>query len=168
MEHAEEWRAIEGYDGAYEVSNLGRVRSLKFGKVRVMRLLDNQCGYLKARLHEGGSEHVPYVHRLVAMAFLPKPPQDRVQVNHINSDSKDNRAINLEWVTQSENQRHASKSSKQTRMDEGAVLQIAKDVFCSGLGTHETAVRNGVSTRVVRLIKSGTIHAKLTAHLRGG
>lgn len=166
MEHAEEWRTIEGYDGDYEVSNFGRVRSLRFGRVRVLRLLDNLCGYFKASLSKDGKARHPYVHRLVAKAFLPKPSLARVQVNHINSDSKDNRATNLEWVTESENKMHASKSSKRKRMGKDVALQIAEDVFLSGLGTHETAVKHGVSTRVVRLIKSGTRHAKLTAHLR--
>lgn len=166
MEYAEEWRPIDGYEGVYEVSNLGRVRSLKFGKVRMRAFIDNLCGYFKVCLCRDGKKQLPYVHRLVALAFLPNPSRDRVQVNHINSDSKDNRAENLEWVTQSENERHASKSVKRKRLEQSVILQIAKDVFVCGLGTHETSVRNCVSTRVVRSIKSGETHAKLTAHLR--
>lgn len=95
----EQWRDIEGYDGAYQVSDLGRVRSLKFGKVRVLRISKNMKGYLFVNLHRDGKQKNVSVHRLVASAFIENDNILNDQVNHRNEDKTDNRASNLEWCT---------------------------------------------------------------------
>ena len=93
----EQWRDIAGYEGMYQVSDLGRVRSLKFGKTRVLRPGKNNNGYLRVNLKKDGSRKNFLVHRLVAQAFIPNDDESKNQVNHINECKQNNRASNLEW-----------------------------------------------------------------------
>lgn len=99
------WRPIEGFNGAYEVSSLGRVRSLRFG-YRILTIIINK-GYSTVALTEQNRYcKKMQVHRLVAIAFKDKK-EGKNFVNHINGIKSDNRAENLEWCTKSENMRHA-------------------------------------------------------------
>ena len=102
----EQWRVIEGYPN-YEVSNLGYVRNVKTGKVRKLQM--NKFGYQYVGLCLNGKGENHYIHRLVATAFIPNFENKRT-VNHINGDKTDNRVENLEWVTDSENVKHAYKN----------------------------------------------------------
>lgn len=95
--HTEQWKAIDGYDGLYEVSSLGRVRSLKYGKVRVLRPGKVGVGYLQVSLSKDNKAKRFYVHRLVANAFIPNNDESKNQVNHIDECKQNNRASNLEW-----------------------------------------------------------------------
>lgn len=99
----EVWRDVSGFEGLYQVSDRGRVRNLRTG-----RLLspDNVRGYLRYTLSKGGYIERRRAHRLVAEAFVPNP-ENKPQVNHINGDKADNRPANLEWCTGSENQTHS-------------------------------------------------------------
>ena len=99
----EMWKAVPGYEGLYEVSHLGRVFSVRRGKLR--RLNDTGRGYLQVMLSKDGHRAHVLVHRLVAEVFIPNP-ENKPQVNHINGDKNDNRAENLEWCTMGENLRH--------------------------------------------------------------
>lgn len=102
----ENWKAIEGYEGLYEVSDLGRVRAVN-GKIKKP---DNDRGYLKVGLWLNGKRKNHRIHRLVAKAFIPNP-YNRKEVNHKARDKSDNRAISLEWVTPLQNKRHWGKVS---------------------------------------------------------
>lgn len=97
----EVWKDI--YEG-YQVSNDGRVRSLKRGKILTLR--EHHKGYLQVHLRVNGKDITPKVHRLVARAFIENP-NNLPQVNHINGDKTDNRTENLEWCTNGENARHS-------------------------------------------------------------
>ena len=101
----EEWRPIEGYEGLYEVSNTGRVRSLdmyvkgkgyRLHKGKVLSPAKNKNGYLKVNLHCNGKRKTITVHRLVAEAFIPNS-DNLTQVNHRDEDKTNNNVENLEW-----------------------------------------------------------------------
>lgn len=114
---SEVWKDIPGYEGLYQASNLGRIRSKdrtiaqvsRYGtpmerklKGRILKLQKGTNGYLFVALGKGNLE---LVHRLVAMAFVNG--DTTLQVNHKNGIRSDNRSENLEWVTCSENHLHA-------------------------------------------------------------
>ena len=99
----EEWKSIPGYEGLYEVSNLGRVRSLDrydgrnhFRKGKVLSLVKNTDGYLKVLLKCNTKCKTITVHRLVAQAFIPNPDNLPI-INHKDEDKTNNRVENLEW-----------------------------------------------------------------------
>lgn len=104
----ENWVPIDGYEGLYEVSDTGMVRSLKRATTsgRVLSQRVGTGGYLNVCLCKDNCKKTFVVHRLVARAFLDNP-EGKPEVNHKNGIRADNRAENLEWVTRSENERHA-------------------------------------------------------------
>lgn len=122
------WKPIKGYEGIYEVSSYGRVRSLdryirKGNRPYCIkgRILKNIKGaYCYVNLHnEDGTAKKYKVHRLVADVFVPNPC-NLPQVNHKNENKMDNRAINLEWVTAQQNCNHGTRNQ---RMSEALKIQ---------------------------------------------
>lgn len=116
----EEWRPVVGYEGSYEVSSMGTIRSLdrinsrgSWIKGRLMKPYMNQYGYMKVKLRIKGEQTGYSVHRLVAQAFITNP-DDKPQVNHINENKTDNRVSNLEWVTIRENAVHGTRIQRIT------------------------------------------------------
>lgn len=112
----EEWRPVVGYEGWYEVSNYGRVRSLdryvnakngsaELKKGVLLEQRDNGKGYLRVTLSKNGKVKQPRVHRLVAEAFIPNP-DNLPEVNHKNFDKSDNRVENLNWCSHIQNIRY--------------------------------------------------------------
>lgn len=95
----EQWRDIDGYDGAYQVSDLGRVRSLKFGKTRVMRSGKTKYGYLQVDLRKDNKRHRFLVHRLVAQAFIENDDDTKIYINHRDECKQNNRLWNIEYCT---------------------------------------------------------------------
>ncbi len=96
------WRPIKGYEGLYDVSNYGRVRSHDYRKKGITQILRTHArlgNYVKVRLRKDDETRFHRVHRLVAFAFLPEPQQGQTQVEHINCDTRDNRVENIRWVS---------------------------------------------------------------------
>jgi hypothetical protein len=115
----EQWRDVQGYEDHYQISSLGRVRSKDVHgnrcptcnrtskkKGRIRKLAVNTGGYLAVSLGKGESSKNHRVHRLVALHFVPRV-DGKPEVNHKDGDKVNNRADNLEWVTNLENIQHA-------------------------------------------------------------
>jgi len=98
----ERWKVVEGYEN-YEVSDNGNVRNTQTGKIIKQR--SDKDGYLRLNISKDKKQKTMSVHRIVAEAFCEKK-DGCIEVDHINNDKTDNRAINLRWVTKSENQRN--------------------------------------------------------------
>lgn len=94
----EEWKDVVGYEGLYEVSNLGRVRNKQTGKVLKPKL-GKRWGYYTINLCKDKKRSTKTIHRLVALAWIPRVDGDKDQINHINEIKTDNRVENLEWCT---------------------------------------------------------------------
>ena len=107
----EVWRDITGYEGLYQVSDQGRVKSFKWNKERFLKPSMDKDGYLLVTLCAGGKRKTLKVHRLVCGAFHENP-DNKPQVNHINEDKTDNRACNLEWCTCKQNVNHGSRNER--------------------------------------------------------
>ena len=127
----EEWRPVSGYEGLYEISNLGRLRSyhrLKQGSgPRIIKLSPGTgTGYPIAILSTTNSDGVRikktmYIHRLVALAFIPNP-ENKPQIDHINTIRTDNRVSNLRWVTCKEQAHNPITEMRQLNRLRGRVL----------------------------------------------
>lgn len=104
------WKPIVGYEGRYEVSNLGNVRSLNYNNTKVHRILSksNQWWWYLCISLSNLTKKTVLVHRVVAQAFIENP-YNKPQVNHINWIKTDNRVENLEWCTARHNSIHAYK-----------------------------------------------------------
>ena len=98
----EEWKDIAGYEGVYQVSNLGRIKSFFRAKERILKRRLDRKGYPIIGL----LSKTKAIHRLVAIHFIPNP-ENKETVNHINGITDDNRVENLEWCTMSENLKHS-------------------------------------------------------------
>ena len=95
----EQWRDIDGYEGVYQVSDFGRVRSLKYGKVRVLIPRKDNDGYLQVALCKDGKIKKCRVHRLVAQAFIENDDETKIYINHRDECKQNNIVSNLEYCT---------------------------------------------------------------------
>ena len=108
MEH---WKSIAGYEGLYEVSDLGRVKSLWYGKDKILKPQNNTHGYLQVGLSKDGQKKTSLVHRLVADEFVPNP-NNLTTVNHKDEVKTNNVASNLEWMSQKDNINYGTRNKR--------------------------------------------------------
>lgn len=104
------YKDIQGYEG-YQVSNHGNVKSLKYGKERILKPAKVSFGYLRVDLSKQGKRKIYYIHRLVAMAFIDNP-NNLEQINHKNEIKTDNRVENLEWCTNEYNHNYGTRNQR--------------------------------------------------------
>ena len=111
------WKSIRGYEGLYEVNNLGFVRGLsrkischkiyqRNQKTMILKGIKRSNGYIQVALSKNGKSCIFFVHRLVLSAFLENP-MNKPQVNHKDGNKENNKIENLEWVNASENGLHS-------------------------------------------------------------
>lgn len=108
------WKDVAGYQGLYQVSNYGRIRTLKYyggNQVRIMVLKKQKNGYLSVTFCKGNKRVTKSVHRLVAEAFVANPNKLPC-VNHKNEDKTDNRAENLEWCEYNYNCNYGTRGTR--------------------------------------------------------
>lgn len=113
------FKDIEGFEGYYQISNLGRIKALRrkvkspirhnkyvYKKERIRYATKNSLGYYNLKLYKKGIKRGFPLHRLLAIAFIPNP-ENKPFINHIDGNPSNNKIENLEWCTQSENIQHA-------------------------------------------------------------
>lgn len=128
------WKDIEGYFGLYQVSSLGRVKSLNYNRTGKERILKaGKCnGYLRVVLCKEGEIKNHFVHRLVAIAFLPNP-NNYPQINHRDEDKTNNTIQNLQWCSSQYNINYGTRNK---RMSESLTNnpKRSKKVLCVETG----------------------------------
>lgn len=103
----EQFKPIKGYEGLYEVDNLGSIKNTKTN--RILKPITNKIGYNVVNLRKNNKTINQKIHRLISIAFIPNL-KNKPQVNHINGIKTDNRIENLEWATAKENSNHAQRT----------------------------------------------------------
>ena len=151
------WKDIEGYEGLYQVSNLGRIKSLHGLSEKIMKNSNGSGGYQKLSLTKNKIPKNFFVHRLVAQAFIPNP-ESKPEVNHIDEDKTNNRVDNLNWMTSKENNDWGTRNKRLSinRMGNPKTGRQVKAKFLNGeekiygtireacrqLGLSDTSIRN--------------------------
>jgi uncharacterized protein YjcR len=165
----EVWKDVDGYDGDYQVSNIGNVKSLKQNKERIMKK-PLRSGYESVQLINKLGMKNMRVHQLVANSFVGCKQVGTV-VNHKDGNKLNNYVENLEWVTSSENNKHAMENklnhaprgSKQnfSRLNDSKVIEIVKRLE-QGESPNNICVDYNVSSRSIYDIKLGNTWSWLT------
>ena len=115
------WCPIKGYEGLYEVSDKGRVKSIGYGKEKILKPFRNKYGYLQIGLRKNREQKWYLVHRLVAQTFIPNP-DNLPQVNHKDEDKENNSVHNLEWCDSKYNINYGTRNDRCSK----PVLQYTK------------------------------------------
>lgn len=141
----ENWKKIPKYP-LYEASNLGNIKTFNWknqGKEKIMKPALDGSGYLRTMLmNENGKFDTIKVHRIIAQTFIENP-LNKPQVNHLNCVKTDNRVINLEWATASENQIHAYKEQRRNNRGENNPATSLKDKDVLDIRSKYTYGRKG-------------------------
>lgn len=169
---AEVWKDVVGYEGVYQISNKGRVKSLdrfcifngsrRIRRGNIMKPFDNR-GYLRVGLYKDSKQKKLFIHRLVAEAFIPRPA-GKDFINHIDGDPKNNRIENLEWCTPRENTIHAYKTGLMPfgyKGEEGVIISDYNSGYhmseiAQKHNIHHTTVKNILSKNGVKIVGKKT------------
>ena len=176
------WKPVVGYEGYYEVSSFGRVRSVdhyantgirhsekRLVKGHVLKQHRKRKGYLSVDLSKANEVKTILVHKLVATAFLPKDEWD-TQVNHINCNTSDNRVENLEWCTGAENRAHAKLHNRYVGPHKKAVRckqtkQVFESSYKAAEWVNETRYGNSKQTKnIAAKIRCACLGFQTMAH----
>jgi len=161
----ETWKDIKGYEGRYQISNRGAVKSMPFMKTsklcgtfktgeKIRKVSTNQKGYKSVDLYSGDASERRLVHRLVADAFIPNE-KEASQVNHKDGDPSNNEVSNLEWVTASENALHSFGVLGRTPSRQRAVEQLKDGAVVTTYKSIMEASRDGFSQQNISSVCAG-------------
>ena len=186
MNHCEVWKSVVGYEGKYEVSSQGRVRSLSFltysgsgryrsVKPKILKLLNAPYGYLKVNLCNTSYK----VHKLVGDAFLDKPEiggYHGATINHKDGNKKNNRMDNLEWVSIGDNLKHARDTGLNSATGSNNPMSklskcdavFAKIALLRGFKQKEIADFLGVTHQWVSKVKNNLLWKHIKVELENG
>ena len=159
------WKEIKGFEGEYEVSNLGRIRSMdrmingRFYKSKIRSIKITPNVYPKICLCSINGDRTARIHRLVAENFIPNP-DNKKEVNHIDGDKTNNRVDNLEWVTPTENKIHNHRLGITRRgerhqnsiLTEEQAIQVKK-LIKLGYSQSEIVKKTGLRNSMINNIK---------------
>lgn len=164
----EMWKAVNGYDGLYEISSHGRIRrpehygpnghnGMNKYKEKLLKPFKTSTGYWQIGLCKDGRRNNKLIHRLVAEAFIPNP-YNYPEVNHIDEDKSNNRVENLQWSSVRHNRSHGSRLQRMVNSRK-SYIEIYKDndliaIFPSQAKAAELIGTNG--SAVSNAIKNGT------------
>lgn len=159
------WKDIKGYEELYQVSNLGRVKSFKRGKERILGCGNKDYSYRKAILCKNNIRTTKNVHRLVAESFIPNS-NNLPEVMHIDDNPANNNLSNLKWGTQADNRNDKISKNRQARVkgeDNGKsklttqqVIDIKNELISYKYGDNtKIANRYKVDRRTISKIKTG-------------
>ena len=131
------WKPVIGYEGLYEVSSYGRVKSLckydsrnRFREERILKLCANRLGYLKVGLSSNNKTKKYLVHRIVAEAFIPNPNNLPI-INHRDENPSNNNVDNLEWCTAKYNSNYGTRNDRirATRLRNGTSTGLSREEY---------------------------------------
>lgn len=155
----EEWRDIKGYEGSYQVSNYGRVKSFKYKTPRILKYATTKKeAYFFVILSNNNIKKPKTVHRLVAQMFIPNP-NNLLVVNHKDCNKKNNKINNLEWCTKEYNIQHAARNE---RLLKGKYNPKSRPVLVYDLHNNYIGRFECMREAKKQLIKEGT---EETAHI---
>ncbi len=143
----QEWKDIAGYEGHYQVSNDGMIRSIKSGN-SILKGDKQKNGYRRVYLWKDGAKKNMLVHRLVALAFIPNP-ENLTEINHIDQDKENNRVENLEWCTHLYNMNYGDVRQKISRANMGRKASSEKRRFHSIDTSKRRWINNGLIEKYV-------------------
>ena len=142
------WYPVKGWEGLYEINKNGEVRNAKNKNTIVGDI--NNCGYYRVSLYNQGQSKRYFRHRLVAEQFLDKP-EGKDFVNHIDGDKSNNSLENLEWVSQSENEKHAFENGLKQKTNKPFIIEFVNGdikeyenqyVCAKEIGCSQSSVKN--------------------------
>lgn len=160
----EEWRDVENYEGKYQISNLGRLRSFaRSVEPLIFAPHYDKDGYIMYGLRRNGKIYTKKAHRLVASAFIPNK-DNLPQINHIDEDKTNNRVSNLEWCSHLYNNRYGTKRQRISfyAMYQGHSLRKVRQYTKDGL-----FVKEHISSRMAER-ETNIKHQNIIETCRGG
>jgi len=155
----ETWKDIENYEGSYQVSNLGRIKSFMKKEPQILKEATSIEGYKFITLTKNLKHKSLGIHRLIAIHFIPNP-NSKPEINHINCNPSDNRIENLEWCTPKENKQHSVRMGRVpngvthylSKLNEEQVVEI-RGLYANGnITMKEIAKKYNVSNCAIRYV----------------